>query len=456
MSATVRFAPSPTGHIHIGNARTALINWLEAVRTDGTFLLRFDDTDKERSRPEFAEAIETDLRWLGIAPHRTIRQSERLATYDAAAEKLKAAGLVYPCYETPEELERRRRLRRAQGKPPVYDRAALKLTDAERTALEADGRKPHWRFLLPNYDGDPAEIARRDIAWDDLCRGPQSVDIGSLSDPVLIREDGSYLYTLPSIVDDIDCGVTEVLRGDDHITNTAVQLCLFEALGADPPRFGHHNLLTTASGEGLSKRLGSLSVGALRDAGYEPLAIAAHAVLIGTSHAVAPVASLNELAGMFDLKGISRAPARFDPEELKSLNARMLHGLDYEDVTDRLAILGVAGGEDFWEAVRGNLEVFADVADWWQVVDGDIDPVVAEEDRPFMADALDLLPDEPWDETTWKAWTSALKEKTGRKGKQLFMPLRLALTGLDHGPELARLLPFIGRRRTMSRLGGPA
>ena len=353
MSVTVRFAPSPTGYIHIGNARTALFNWLIAKKAGGKFILRYDDTDTERSKQEYAEAIAADLNWLGIKPDLVARQSARIASYDAAAERLKAEGLLYPCYETPDELERRRRLRRAQGLPPVYDRSALTLKESDREAFEAEGRKPHWRYLLPNFSRDSQRIGRRDIAWDDLCRGHQTVDIGSLSDPVLIREDGSYLYTLPSIIDDIDLGVTHVVRGDDHVTNTAVQICLFEALGGKAPVFAHHNLLTTATGEGLSKRIGSLSIGSLRDDGYEPLAVAALAVLIGTSDAVAPVASLDALAELFDIAHVSRAPARFDPSELDGLNARFLHATPFDDVADRLAAKGIGGGAPFWDTVRG-------------------------------------------------------------------------------------------------------
>lgn len=452
MTVTVRFAPSPTGHIHIGNARTALFNWLLAKKAGGSFVLRFDDTDTERSRAEYAEAIASDLAWLGIEPDVVARQSERIASYDAAAERLKAEGLLYPCYETPDELERRRRLRRAQGLPPVYDRSALDLSNDDRKKLEDEGRRPHWRFLLPNYTSDPKVIERTDIAWEDLCRGRQTVDIGSLSDPVLIRADGSYLYTLPSIVDDIDLGVTHVVRGDDHVTNTAVQLALFEVLGAPAPAFAHHNLLTTASGEGLSKRLGSLSIGSLREEGYEPAAVAALAVLIGTSEAVAPIQSLNELAERFDLSKVSKAPARFDPSELDGLNARVLHEEAYDGVADRLAAMGVEGGAAFWDVIRGNLTRLGEAADWWRVANGEIAPVIADEDRDLIDAARELLPAEPWDETTWKSWTQAVKEKTGRKGRGLFMPLRLALTGLDHGPELARLLPIVGRERTLSRL----
>ncbi|MDJ0932132.1 glutamate--tRNA ligase [Breoghania sp.] len=454
MTATVRFAPSPTGMIHIGNARTALFNALFARQRGGSFVLRLDDTDVARSREEYAEAIIRDLEWLGITPDRIERQSKCFALYDAAAEKLKAAGLLYPCYETPDELERRRKRRRARGLPPAYDRAALKLSDEERAALEAEGRKPHWRFLLPNYETDPFETRRSEITWPDLCRGDQSVDLTSLSDPVLLREDGTYLYTLPSIVDDIDFGMTHVIRGEEHVANTAVQIAIFHALNATPPIFGHHNLLTTASGEGLSKRSGALSITALREVGYEPMSVASLAVLIGTSDAVEPMVDLDALTEHFDLSHVSRAPARFDPSDLSNLNARLLHHLPVESVADRLVTMGVASDKvsEFWEAVSGNLEKLADAVGWWRIISGQMQPVIAEEDREFLSKAAGLLPEEPWDGETWKTWTNAVKTATGRRGKGLFMPLRKALTGREHGPELARLLPLIGRQNTLDRL----
>ena len=329
----VRFAPSPTGRIHIGNARTALLNWLYARRLGGTFILRFDDTDRERSKAEYAEGIEADLAWLGIKPDLVRRQSERLAAYEAAAEKLKAQGRLYPAYETAEELERRRKRQQALGRPPIYDRAALRLTEAERAALEASGRRPHWRFRL-----DPG-IFR----WDDMVRGESRIDCASLSDPVLRREDGTYLYTLPSVVDDIEFGVTDVIRGEDHVTNTAVQIQIFEALAGAAPRFGHHNLLTDASGEGLSKRTGALSIASLREKGVEPLAVAALAVLVGSAEAVRPVASLDELAQTVDLRHLSHGAARFDEAELEGLSARTLHAMPYAAVADRLGALEISG-----------------------------------------------------------------------------------------------------------------
>ncbi|MTI43539.1 glutamyl-tRNA synthetase [Roseibium hamelinense] len=452
MMTTVRFAPSPTGHIHIGNSRTALFNWLFAKKSDGKFILRFDDTDTERSRAEYADAIAADLQWLGITPDRIERQSSRVESYDTAAQKLKDAGLLYACYETPDELERRRSRARALGRPPVYDRAGLKLTDDERAALEAEGRRPHWRFVLPNHDGDPFTTRRTEVSWTDLCRGDQSVDLASLSDPVLIREDGSYLYTLPSIVDDIDMGVTHVIRGEDHVANTGVQVAIFEALGAPAPVFAHHNLLTTRDGEGLSKRKGALSIGSLRDAGLEPMSVASLAVLTGTSHSVEPMAEMAKLAEAFDLASVSRSSAKFDPEELNGLNARLVHEMPFADVEGRLANLGIAGGETFWLAVRGNCVKVSDAQIYWQVVVGPIESLVEDEDRDFLVTASKLLPEGDITQDSWGAWTSAVKAETGRKGKGLFMPLRKALTGLGHGPDMKDMLPLIGRQNIRDRL----
>jgi glutamyl-tRNA synthetase len=429
MTATVRFAPSPTGFLHIGNARPALMNWLFALREGGRFVLRYDDTDRERSTAEFAEAISEDLAWLGIHPHESFRQSERIAQYDAAAERLRAAGLLYPCYETAEELERRRGRARALGRPPVYDRAALKLSDEDRAALEAEGRKPHWRFLLPNHDGDPFVTRRSECSWSDLCRGEQTIDLASLSDPVLIRADGTYLYTLPSIVDDIASGITHVIRGEDHVANTAVQLAIFKALEATPPVFAHHNLLTTVSGEGLSKRKGALSLRSLREAGFEPMAVASLAVLSGTSHSIEPAETMAALAEMVSLADVSRSAAKFNPDDLRPLNARLVHRLPFEAVADRLQALGVAGGAAFWEAVRENCETVGDAARWWRAVSDPQALAVDPEDADYLARAAELLPAEPWDDTTWGTWTAALKAKTGRKGKALFLPRRGARPG---------------------------
>jgi glutamyl-tRNA synthetase len=444
----VRFAPSPTGRIHIGNARTALLNFLYARKHHGDFILRFDDTDVERSKEEFAQAIEVDLAWLGIVPDTVLRQSERFALYHAAAGKLREAGRLYPCYETPEELDRKRKRQQARGLPPVYDRAALALSAPERAKLEAEGRRPHWRFKLDH------EIVR----WNDIVRGESHIDCASLSDPVLLREDATYLYTLPSVVDDTAQKITHIIRGEDHVTNTAVQLQLFAILaGPDRlPAFGHHNLLASASGEALSKRSGSLSIGGLRDAGIESLAVAAAAVMIGSSVALHPIGSLDELAASLDLAQLSRTQARFDPAELAALSARTLHGLSFEAVRERLKAHDITGykAQPFWLAIRGNLPAFLDVVGWWRVVEGEIAPVA--EDAAFLAVAAENLPGEPWDENVWKNWTEILKKVTGRKGRALFHPLRLALTGRENGPELAALLPLIGRAKAAARLSGRA
>lgn len=434
----VRFAPSPTGRIHIGNARTAILNWLFAQKTGGQFILRYDDTDTTRSTDEYARGIATDLAWLGIAPAREEWQSKRFARYDAVADDLRARGFLYPCYETADELDRRRKRQQARGLPPVYDRAALKLTDAERKAFEAEGRKPHWRFKL----------AQTAVEWTDLIRGPVHIDTANLSDPVLIREDGTYLYTLPSVIDDVDFAVTHVIRGEDHVVNTAVQIEITRALGGRVPDYAHHSLLTGADGKGLSKRLGSLSIGQMREDGYEAMAVVSHAALLGTSDNIHPCTDYRELVEGFGLDKLSRAPARFDEAELKALNAKLLHMTDYAAVAARIP----GHSEALWLAVRGNIEKLSDVEAWAKVIAGPIVPVIAGEEREFLAAAKASLPPAPWDGSTWKLWTEAVKTATGRKGKGLFMPLRQALTGLDHGPELAALLPLIGRERAVERL----
>jgi glutamyl-tRNA synthetase len=438
---TVRWAPSPTGHIHLGNARPALLNWFFARRHGGRYVLRMDDTDVARSRREFADAIEVDLAWLGITPDLLVRQSERLALYDVARDRLIAAGRLYPCYETEEELDRKRARARLLNKPPIYDRAALSLTPQDQARLEAEGRKPHWRFRL---DGRP-------VHFDDLIKGPQTVNTASMSDPVLVREDGTYLYTLCSVVDDIDLGITHVIRGEDHVSNSGTQIEIFEALGGAVPVFAHHNLLTDAEGQGLSKRLGSQSIAQFRSEGYEPMAIAIMASLTGTSLPIEAYETLDEIANRLDFSMISHGAARFDPAELDSLNARLLHALPYEGAAARLSALGLEG-EAMWLLLRENLRKFGDIVEWSRLVTGPVDPVVADEDRDFLALAKALLPPEPWDETTWSQWTEALKAATGRKGKALFLPLRLALTGRHDGPELKSLLPLAGRKACLDRL----
>jgi glutamyl-tRNA synthetase len=453
MSVTVRFAPSPTGRLHVGNVRTALLNWLFARQSGGAFWLRLDDTDTQRSTEEFAEGIRRDLVWLGLPWSREERQSLRTDRYVAAAELLKARGRLYACYESEDELDRKRKRQLARGLPPIYDRAGLKLSAKERAALEAEGRKPHWRFRLANSDADLAPLPTI-VSWNDLIRGDQTVDVGSLSDPVVIRADGSFLYTFTSVVDDAEFGVTHVIRGEDHVTNTGVQVQLFEALGKEPPAFGHHSLLIGADGQALSKRLGALSIESLREAGIEPLALASYTALIGTSDPIEPQASLDELAGRFAFSKISTGPARFDPEELKALNARLLHTTPYEAVAARLEEMGIGGGAAFWDTVRGNLSVVEDAAAWWQVIGGELAPEI--EDRELTDKAAELLPAEPWDDTTWDTWVAALKTASGRKGRALFHPLRLALTGREDGPELKQLLPLIGRAKTEARLLGRA
>jgi glutamyl-tRNA synthetase len=452
MSSTiVRFAPSPTGRIHIGNVRTAILNWLFAKKANGTFLLRMDDTDQERSTEEFAASIREDLTWLGLTWAREERQSDRSARYTEVAETLKASGRLYPCYETEDELDRRRARQRARNMPPIYDRSSLRLTAAEHAQFVAEGRKPHWRFRLSNSTvADPLTPVPTQVVWEDLVRGTQTVDAGSLSDPVLIRADGTCLYTFTSVVDDIDFKITHVIRGEDHVTNTGVQVQIFEALGGPVPSFGHFSLLVGAGGEALSKRLGSLTIAGLREDGIEAMAVNCHAALIGTSDAVQPFSKLEDLAATFDLGKLSRSPSRFDIEELVGLNAKLLHKLDYTAVALKLTALGIGGGAEFWDAVRGNVVRLSDAKQWWSVVSSDITPVI--EDKVFCATAASLLPPAPWTIDTWSAWTNAVKTATGAKGRALFHPLRLALTGSDTGPDMKSMLLLIGRDKALMRL----
>lgn len=442
MTVVVRFAPSPTGLLHVGNARTAMLNWLFAKKQNGKFLLRIDDTDTERSKPEYEQAILDDLAWLGLTHDAFARQSERSDAYQSAAEKLKASGRLYPAYESADELERRRKRQIALHKPPVYDRAALKLTPEDRAKLEAEGRKPHWRFKL----------SQTKVRWRDLVRGEVEIDTAHLSDPVLIREDGRFLYTLPSVADDVDFNVSHVIRGEDHVTNTAVQIEIFEALGAAVPAFAHFPLLVGAGGEALSKRIGSLSLQEIRADEIEPLALACYLAKTGTSDSIELRSSLDALVQEFDFAKIGRAPAHFDPAELNGLNAKLLHSLPYADVRERLDALGIPVSEAFWEAVKANLTHLSDAKDLWTLVAGPVTPVI--EDAALVANAAELLPAEPWDETTWSAWTKAVSDSTGAKGRALFHPLRLALTGRDSGPEMKKLLPLIGRTRALARLRG--
>lgn len=439
----VRFAPSPTGKLHVGNVRTAIFNYLFARKAGGTFLLRIDDTDTERSTKAYEEGIREDLTWLGISWDETFRQSERFGVYATAADRLREMGLLYACYETGEELERKRRLQMANGRPPVYDRAALALTEEQKAAYEAEGRAPHWRFKL---SGDPVE-------WDDMVRGHVSIETSSLSDPILIREDGSYLYTLPSVVDDIEAKITHIIRGEDHTTNSGAQIEIFRALGGTAPVFGHQALLVGADGGKLSKRMGSLGIAELRDVeGIEPMAIMSLLAKLGTSDPVDAFADVDSLLEGFDLGKLSRSPARFDPEELKRVNAKLLHGMPYAVARPKLAELGADGGEAFWNAVRPNLERLSDARAWAQLVEGPVTPVIEEPD--YAVAAAEHLPAGELTGESWGIWTDTLKAETGRKGKQLFMPLRLMLTGESRGPEMAVLLPLIGREKVLKRLMG--
>lgn len=446
MTVKVRFAPSPTGKLHVGNIRTALVNWLFAKGQGGTFVLRIDDTDLERSTKENEDGIREDLTWLGMTWDETFKQSEKFDRYAAAAEELKAKGLLYACYETAEELERRKKIALSRGKPPVYDRASLALTADERAKLEAEGRKPHWRFKL---SGGRAE-------WNDLVRGQQSIDTSSVSDPVLIREDGSFLYTMPSVVDDIDAKITHVIRGEDHVTNSGAQIEIFLAFGATPPEMAHMPLLIGADGQGLSKRLGSLSAQQLRAEGYEPLSILSLLGKIGTSDPVEARESLQQLAMEFAFSKMGRAPARFDENELSALNAQIVHAMSFEAVQPRLAKLayGDKATPEFWDAIKGNLKGVPDAALWLAVVYGGglTGPELDADDQAFIGEAAKLFPEGEVTATTWKEWVDAVKAKTGRKGKGLFMPLRRVLTDQEHGPEMDKMLLLIGGDKARARL----
>ncbi|MEG3092199.1 glutamate--tRNA ligase [Sphingomonas sp. PB1R3] len=435
-----RFAPSPTGRLHVGNIRTALHNWMYAHSTGGRFLLRIDDTDAERSEERHVDAIRADLAWLGLIPDSEVRQSQRFALYESRFAELVAGGHVYPAYESAQELDLKRKIQLGRGLPPVYDRSALALTEDDRAKLEGEGTRPHWRFKLDH--GAPIE-------WNDAVRGPQRFDPATMSDPVIRRADGTWLYMLPSVIDDIDMGVTQVVRGEDHVSNTALQIQMFQALGAELPRFAHAALLTGNEGK-LSKRLGSLGVDHFREIGIEPQAVRALLARIGTSDPVEPVADMAPLIAGFDFTRFGRAPARFDEAELAQLNARILHQTPFEAVADRLP---TGMGEAEWEAVRPNLNTVAEAADWWQVIEGPVDaPAPAEDDRAYLAQAAEVAAAIDWSNDPWATLTAALKDATGRKGKTLFLPLRLALTGRAQGPDMAALLPLIGRNRTIARL----
>jgi glutamyl-tRNA synthetase len=442
MSVKVRFAPSPTGYLHVGNARTALVTWLFARNMNGHFLLRVDDTDTERSRAEYETAIEDALVWMGLPWDEKTRQRDRGDRYNEIIAKLKEDGRLYPCYETPEELSLKRKTQLTRGLPPIYDRAALELTQEQKDAYEAEGRTPHWRFKL--NDGP--------IQWFDLVRGEVKFNSSDMSDPVLIRENGMPLYHLCSVIDDIDYDITHVIRGEDHVSNTAAHIQMFEALDAKVPEFAHLPLLSDSEGGKLSKRIGSLSIHELRDhEGLEAMAVVSLMARLGTSDPIEPYTNLDTLIESFDFSKFSRGTPKFDSEELMRLNAKILHNTSFEDVNVRLANLGLADlDESFWEAVRPNIGRLDDIKSWWEVANGPVEPVI--EDEEYTAQAAELLPPEPWDENTWQSWTSAIKDSTGRKGKDLFMPLRQAITGMNHGPELGVLLPLIGAAEVEQRL----
>ncbi|QFU09508.1 Glutamate--tRNA ligase 1 [Rhodobacteraceae bacterium THAF1] len=436
MTDTVtRFAPSPTGFIHIGNLRTALFNWLIARKAGGTFILRLDDTDPVRSKQEYVDAIKEDLEWLGLTWDRVERQSERLDRYAAAADELRAAGRFYEAFETPTELDLKRKKQLNMGRPPVYDRAALGLDEAEKERLRAERGDGVWRFKL-----DQARID-----WADGILGDISIDAASVSDPVLIRGDGQVLYTLASVVDDTEMGVTHVVRGSDHVTNTATQIQIMEALGQGHPSFAHHSLLTGPGGEALSKRLGTLSLRDLRAQGIEPMALLSLMARLGSSDPVELRGGLDELIEGFDVSRFGSAPTKFDAEDLKPLTARVISARPYEEMADDIRAVGVPDeiAPDFWEVVRENVATRADLAGWWELFrDGPKAVELEAEDRAFVDEAYGLLPAHPYGPETWSAWTDAVKEQTGRKGKQLFMPLRLAVTGLARGPEMAAVMPL--------------
>ncbi|MEE2944232.1 MAG: glutamate--tRNA ligase [Pseudomonadota bacterium] len=432
---TTRFAPSPTGYIHVGNLRTALMNFLIAKKAGGTFILRIDDTDPERSKQEYVDAIQQDLEWLGLTWDKIERQSERLDRYHAAADKLREMGRFYECFETPTELDLKRKKQLNMGKPPVYDRAALNLSDDEREALRAERGNGHWRFKLDQTR----------INWVDGVLGDLSIDAASVSDPVLIRGDGQFLYTLASVVDDTEMGVTHVVRGSDHVTNTATQIQMIEALGGTVPTFAHHSLLTGPQGESLSKRLGTLSLRDLREAGVEPMALLSLMARLGSSQPVELRGSIDEIAEGFDVDQFGSAPTKFDEQDLYPLTARVLGEQDLSGVSEDVAAAGVPAelAEQFWTVVRENITTRKDIAPWWDLFANGAEPVIDDEDKEFVAQAMTLLPEGPFDGDTWGTWTKAVKEATGRKGRGLFMPLRKALTGQSHGPDMSAVLPLL-------------
>ena len=432
---TTRFAPSPTGHIHVGNLRTALFNYLIARKAGGTFILRLDDTDQERSKEEYADGIKRDLDWLGLHWDRVERQSLRLDRYAEAADRLRGAGRLYEVFETPTELDLKRKKQLNMGRPPVYDRAGHGLSDADRDRFRAEGREGYWRFLLD----------QERIEWTDGILGDISIDAASVSDPVLIRADGQVLYTFASSVDDVDMAVTHIVRGADHVTNTATQIQIIRALGGTPPAFAHHSLLTGAQGEELSKRIGALSIRDLREAGVAPEALLSMMARLGSSQPVALKMTLDELAEGFDLSQFGASPTKFDAEDLWPLTRERNQALPFNTVQGRIAALGVPDhlAERFWSVASQNITTLEDLADWWTIFSQGADPQIDPEDAGFIAQAMPLLPPPPYTDATWGEWTAAVKDATGRKGKGLFMPLRKAVTGQAHGPDMAQVMPLL-------------
>ncbi|MGH1377711.1 MAG: glutamate--tRNA ligase [Alphaproteobacteria bacterium] len=441
MSVKVRFAPSPTGMLHVGNARTALISWLFTREKNGHFLLRIDDTDQERSKQEYEEAVESGLKWLGVDWDDKTRQRDRGSIYEAKIEQLKADGRLYPCYETPQELDLKRKSQLSRKLPPIYDRESLNLSDEKLKEYKEEGRKPHWRFKLNHAP----------IEWNDNVRGSVKFNGADLSDPVLIREDGSPLYHICSVIDDIEYGITHVIRGEDHVSNTACHIQMFEALGATAPNFAHLPLLSDKEGAKLSKRIGSLSLKELQDDGLEAMSVVSLMARLGSSEPIEAFSRIDDVINNFDISKFSRGTPKFDPDELVRLNGKILHDLSFSSINTRLSEIGLDSmDEGFWDAVKPNIELLSDVQEWWRVAKGDVTPII--EDQEFIDEALALLPETPWDEKTWMQWANAVKEKTGRKGKKLFMPLRQAITGMEHGPELANLLLLIGSENVKERL----
>ena len=429
-----RFAPSPTGYIHVGNLRTALFNYMIARKSGGKFILRLDDTDPVRSKQEYIDGIMEDLTWLGLTWDRVEKQSDRLARYEAAAQNLRDMGRLYECFETPVELDLKRKKQLNMGKPPVYDRSALNLSEEEKTALRQT-RESHWRFKL---DWKPIE-------WTDGILGSRSIEGSTVSDPVLIKGDGQFLYTMASVCDDIDFGITHVVRGADHVTNTATQIQIIQALGGDVPSFAHHSLLTGPQGEALSKRLGTLALRDLRTQGIEPMAVLSHMARLGSSEPIELCHSLDELIAGFDLTSFGAAPTKFDVADLGPLTAKYVASLPVEDMVGQLTDMGVPSAlqSDFWDVIRENIAIRADAAKWWELCAQGATALIDDEDKAFVETAKSLLPNQPWTVDTWKSWTGAVKDATGRKGKGLFMPLRKAMTGMEHGPDMSKLMPLL-------------